>query len=69
MDTLEHNYQCTKCGKVHRVKINKVWDLDDGIYYATYCSACRGVEKHLDVGEDELDMYELYDPVMDRRYY
>jgi ssDNA-binding Zn-finger/Zn-ribbon topoisomerase 1 len=69
MDTLERNYQCTKCGKIHRVKINKVWDLDDEIYYETYCPKCAEMVKHLDVGENELDMYELYDPVMDKRMY
>ncbi len=69
MDTLERNYQCIKCGKVHRVNINKVWDLDDEIYYETYCQACRGVEKHLDVGEDENEIYLWADPVLDERYY
>jgi hypothetical protein len=69
MDTLERNYQCTKCGKVHRVNIKKTYDLDDGLYHLTYCPACRGVEKHLDVGEDYSELYELYDNVLDERYY
>ena len=66
MDTLERNYQCTKCGKVHRVDIKKIWDLDDGIYYLTYCPACKEMVHHLDVGLDSSELYEL---VMDERYY
>lgn len=72
MDTLGHetrNYQCIKCGKIHSVNINKVFDLCDDIYYAVYCSTCGGVEKHLDVGEDKSDRYLYYDPVLDSRYY
>ena len=72
MDTLGHetrNYQCIKCGDIHNADINKVFDLGDDIYYATYCPACRGVVKHLDVGEDESEIYELYDNTLDSRYY
>ena len=68
MDTLERNYQCTKCGKVHRVNIKKIYDLDDGLYYATYCPACKEVVKHLDVGLDEEISY-YYDVTLDERYY
>ena len=69
MDTLERNYQCTKCGKIHRVKIDKTFDLDDGIYYLTYCRRCKEMVRHLDVGADDLELYELYDSVLDERYY
>lgn len=69
MDTLERNYQCTKCGKVHRVNIKKTFDLGDEIYYLTYCPACKEVVKHLDVGLDDSELYLWVDPVMDERYY
>lgn len=72
MDTLGHetrNYQCIKCGKIHNVETKKTYDLGDDIYYATYCSTCRGVTKHLDVGEDKSDVYLWADPVLDERYY
>ena len=71
MDTLGHetrDYQCIKCGKIHNVEICKVYNLDDDIYYATYCPACRGVEKHLDLGADK-DIYYWADPILDKRYY
>lgn len=72
MDTLGHEtryYQCIKCGKIHNVENNKRYDLGDDIYYATYCSACRGVTKHLDVGEDKSELSYWVDPVLDERYY
>ena len=72
MNTLGHetrDYQCINCGEIHSVEINKVFDLDDCIYYATYCPACRGVEKHLDLGTDKSQRYELYDVVLDSKYY
>ena len=72
MNTLGHetrDYQCINCGKIHSVNTNKVFDLDDDIYYATYCPCCREVVKHLDVGADESDKYLYYDPVLDSRYY
>jgi hypothetical protein len=72
MDTLGHetrNYQCIKCGEIHSVEINKVYNLDDDIYYATYCPCCKEVVKHLDVGIDKNEIYELYDVVLDSKYY
>lgn len=72
MDTLGHetrNYQCIKCGEIHNVNTNKVFDLGDDIYYATYCPHCKEVVKHLDVGEDVSEVYYWADPVLDERYY
>ena len=72
MDTLGYktrNYQCINCGEIHSVNINKVFDLDDDVYYATYCPTCREVVKHLDVGADKSEVYYWADPVLDERYY
>ena len=69
MDTLERNYQCTKCGKIHRVKIDKTFDLDDGIYYLTYCSRCKEMVRHLDVGANNSEISYYYDVTLDERYY
>ena len=72
MDTLGHetrNYQCIKCGKIHNVEINKVYNLNDDLYYATYCAHCKEVVKHLDVGVDKSDVHYWEDPVLDKKYY
>ena len=71
MNTLGHetrDYQCIKCGKIHSVDNNKTFDLGDDIYYAVYCPVCRGLRKHLDLGEDK-DIYYWADPILDERYY
>ena len=72
MNTLGHetrDYQCINCGEIHSVDIKKVFDLDDNIYYVTYCPACRGVEKHLDLGVDKSERYHWADPILDKRMY
>lgn len=72
MNTLGHetrDYQCSNCGEIHSVDIKKVFDLDDNLYYGTYCPKCRGVKKHLDLGVDKSERYALYDAVLDERYY
>ena len=72
MNTLGHetrDYQCINCGEIHSVNKNKVFDLGDDVYYATYCPVCRGVEKHLDLGDDKSERYHWADPVLDKRYY
>lgn len=66
---LERFYQCNQCGNIHRSYIIKVKDLDNDVYYKTYCPKCRGVQKHLWVGQDESEIYEFYNPILDSRYY
>ena len=72
MDTTRHKesyYQCVQCGNIHKEYDDEMIDLDTDVYYATVCSHCRGVTKHLWVGENESEKYSLYDPVLDSRYY
>ena len=72
MEKLGHetrDYQCIKCGEIHSVNKNKVFDLGDEVYYVTYCPTCRELHKHLDLGEDQSERYALYDAVLDKRYY
>ena len=72
MNTLGHetrDYQCIKCGEIHSVDKNKVFDLCDCIYYATYCPHCKEMVRHLDLGVDKSERYALYDVVLDERYY
>lgn len=72
METLLHNeeyYQCTECGHIHRAQVDKVIDLDDDLYCATYCPKCKEITKQLWVGEDKDEISYYYDVTMDRRYY
>ena len=72
MDTLgqaTRDYQCINCGEIHSVQQNRVFDLGDDVYYATYCSRCKEVVKHLDVGADKTEHYLWVDPILDKRYY
>ena len=72
MDTLRHKesyYQCVQCGNIHKEYDDEMIDTQTDIYYATVCSHCRGVVKHLWVGDTEDEVYELYDNTLDSRYY
>lgn len=72
MERLNSNealYQCSECGHIHRAHIGKVIDLDNDLYYATYCQKCKKIEKHLWVGEDESEKYIYMDMILDERYY
>lgn len=62
-------YQCIHCGDIHVTNTDKVWDLGDNIYYASYCPCCRKITKHLWVGEEQLDVYELADSSLDERWF
>ena len=65
----EQYYQCVTCGGIHCSDADKIIDLDDYIYYETYCPTCRGVTKHLWVGQDESEINYYYDVTLDKRYY
>ena len=72
MDTLRHKegyFQCAVCGNIHREYMDEVIDTNTDIFYATVCSRCRKVQKHLFVGLDTSDIYELYDNTLDERHY
>ena len=72
MDTLRHKesyYQCVQCGNIHKEYDDEMIDTQTDLYYATVCSHCRGVTTHLWVGENESEIYELYDNTLDSRYY
>ena len=66
---LEQFYQCNQCGEIHRSYIKKVKDLNNDIYYETYCPKCQEVVKHLWVGQDEGEISYYYDVTLDKRYY
>ena len=61
-------YQCTQCGTVHRIEQRKI-EITDELYILAWCPHCKEVNKQLWVGKDELEIKELYDVVLDARYY
>ena len=61
-------YQCTQCGTVHRIEQRKI-ETTDELYILVWCPHCKEVNKQLWVGKDELEIKELYDVVLDARYY
>ena len=61
-------YQCTQCGTVHRIEQSKI-EIADELYILVWCPHCKEVNKQLWVGKDELEIKELYNVVLDARYY
>lgn len=57
--------QCTCCGKIYDVKRKFKTET---LYVSQYCHHC-GHDRALVVGDNEDDIYALYDPVLDERYY
>jgi hypothetical protein len=61
-------YQCTQCGQVHQIEDRRS-KIRDELYSSIWCSHCKKVTHQLWVGNDELEVIELYDVVLDQRYY
>lgn len=57
--------QCTNCGKIYRV--NERISIET-VYVDKYCPHC-GHKRALNCGENEDDLYTLYNPGLDERYY
>ena len=71
MTASKHNqafYQCTQCGTVHKIEEDKIKITDD-LYSSVWCPHCRDTTKQLWVGSNPEDIIELYDVVLDERYY
>ena len=72
MDTLRHKenyFQCMHCGNIHKDYADEVIDLENEIHYVTVCPKCRGLRKHLDVGDNESEIGYYVDITLDERYY
>lgn len=72
MDTRRHKesyYQCVQCGNIHKEYDDETIDLGNDMYYATVCSKCRSVTKHICVGEHEDEIVYYADVTLDKRYY
>ena len=57
--------QCCHCGKVYSIEL--IDNLED-IYINSYCASC-GYHKALNCGEDKNDLYNLYNPLIDDRFF
>jgi len=58
--------QCQECGSVHLEKM--AFDIEE-LYVQIKCPRCRGVTKHIWVGDDPEDVYYAGDITLDERYY
>lgn len=61
-------FQCCCCGKIHKVD-EKYKPGDDDIYEILWCPKCKEHTKQLYCGDDESEIYELYNVNLDSRYY
>lgn len=61
-------YQCTRCGTVHKIEDNKI-EISDELYSLVWCPHCKEVTQQLWVGSAPEEIVELYDVVLDPRYY
>lgn len=61
-------FQCSSCGNIHKVDW-KYKPIGDDIYVTLWCERCKGQTQQLYCGDDESDLYSLYDLNVDPRYY
>lgn len=59
--------QCQICGKLSKQIIK--YNIEEDIYIKVYCTGCRDDTTHLICGEDEGEIYHLYNLNMDPKYY
>ena len=59
-------YQCQICGSLQRSK--ELFNIDNDLFIKMKCKHCGKETDHLWVGEDELDLYTMYNLNVDPRY-
>jgi len=62
----KNSFQCQACGYIH--KNQTPHDIEE-LYTSMICPRCRGETLHLWVGNSPDDLYMLYNPVADSRFY
>lgn len=62
-----HYFQCQKCGCVHYIETE--YNIDGEMYEQLMCMECGEVSSHLWVGNDPNDLYDLYNPNLDERFF
>ena len=68
MNTDKEIFQCSCCGSITRVD-SKYKPREDQIYVPLWCERCKDLKMQLYCGEDESNLYELYNLNVDSRYY
>ena len=63
----EQQYQCQICGSLQKSK--ELFNIDNDLFIKMKCKHCGKETNHLWVGEDELDLYTMYNLNVDPRYY
>lgn len=63
----EQQYQCQICGSLQKSK--EPFNIDNDLFIKMKCKHCGKETNHLWVGEDELDLYTMYNLNVDPRYY
>lgn len=61
-------FQCSCCGNISRVD-SRYKPRGDIIYVPLWCDKCNEYSKQLYCGDDENQIYELYDLNIDEKYY
>ena len=61
-------FQCSCCGNIHRVD-SRYKPRGDIIYVPLWCDKCNEYSKQLYCGDDDSQIYELYDLNIDEKYY
>jgi rubredoxin len=62
----KNSFQCQTCGYIHK---NQAPHNIEELYTSMICPRCRGETLHLWVGNSPDDLYMLYNPVADSRFY
>ena len=58
--------QCQECGEVYQMP--QTIDIDK-LYIWAHCPICNHMTRGLNLGDNEDDVYYLYDVTLDERYY
>lgn len=61
-------FQCSCCGHISKVD-GRYKPEDDQVYVPLWCERCRDQTTQLYCGDDESDLYMLYDTNIDPRMY
>ena len=68
MNTGKEIFQCNCCGSIHKAS-SKYKPKGDEIYRRLWCDKCGEYTWQLYCGDNEDDLYELYDINIDPRIY
>lgn len=61
-------FQCGCCGHIHKVD-GRYKPEEEQIYVPLWCERCRDQTLQLYCGDNESELYSLYDVNIDPRYY